>query len=70
MHIGFWWVSQKEGDQYTDLDVGGRIILRWILEKYDGVVWTGLIWLRIGIVEGSYGNGNEPSGSIKCWEIL
>jgi hypothetical protein len=29
-------------------DVGGRIILEWILERKDGVVWTGLIWLRIG----------------------
>jgi hypothetical protein len=25
----------------------GRIILRWILDKLDGVVWTGFIWLRI-----------------------
>jgi hypothetical protein len=25
-----------------------RIILRWILERWDGVVWSGLIWLRIG----------------------
>jgi hypothetical protein len=23
-------------------------ILRWILEKYDMVLWTGFIWLRIG----------------------
>jgi hypothetical protein len=35
--------SQKE-----DLDVGGRILLKWILEKWNGLVWTGLIWLRIG----------------------
>jgi hypothetical protein len=28
--------------------VGGRIILRWILERYDGVVWTGLIFVGIG----------------------
>jgi hypothetical protein len=27
---------------------GGRIILIWILERLDGVVWTGLVWLRIG----------------------
>jgi hypothetical protein len=27
---------------------GGRIILRWILERWDEVVRTGLIWLRIG----------------------
>jgi hypothetical protein len=26
-----------------DLDVGGRIILKWFLEKLDGMVWTGFI---------------------------
>jgi hypothetical protein len=30
------------------LDVGGRIMLKCILKKQDGVVWTALIWLRIG----------------------
>jgi hypothetical protein len=39
--------TQKESDQKEFLDVGGRIILRWIIEKYNRVVWTGLIWLRI-----------------------
>jgi hypothetical protein len=24
------------------------IILKCILERYDGVIWTGFIWLRIG----------------------
>jgi hypothetical protein len=24
------------------------IILEWILERWDGVMWTGLVWLRIG----------------------
>jgi hypothetical protein len=28
MHIGFWWESHKE-----DLDVGGRIMLKWILDR-------------------------------------
>jgi hypothetical protein len=37
-----------------------------ILERWDRVVWTGLVWLRIGT--GEY--GNEPSGSIKCWETI
>jgi hypothetical protein len=46
MHIGFWWESRKEGDHWEDLDVGGRIILEWILKRQDRVVWTGLIWLR------------------------
>jgi hypothetical protein len=33
MHIGFWWESQKERDDWEDLDVEGRIMLRWIFEK-------------------------------------
>jgi hypothetical protein len=32
-HIRFGWESQEERDHYEDLEVGGRIILRWILEK-------------------------------------
>jgi hypothetical protein len=27
---------------------GGLITLKWILKRQDGVVWTGLIWLKIG----------------------
>jgi hypothetical protein len=26
----------------------GRITLRWILENWDGVIWAGSIWFRIG----------------------
>jgi hypothetical protein len=33
MHIRVWWESQKDSDNWEDLDVGGRIILQWILEK-------------------------------------
>jgi hypothetical protein len=47
--INYWWVSQRERDNYEDQDVGGWIILGWILERWDGVLWTGLVWLRIGI---------------------
>jgi hypothetical protein len=34
--------------------VGGRVILGRILEKKDGVVWIGLICLRIGTSRGFY----------------
>ena len=34
------------------LDVDGRIILRWIFRKLEGVVGTGWSWLRIGTVGG------------------
>jgi hypothetical protein len=40
--IDYWWESQREGEHKEDQDVG------WILERWDGVMWTGLIWLRIG----------------------
>ena len=35
-----------------DEDVDGRILLRWILRKWEGVVGTGWSWLRIGTVGG------------------
>jgi hypothetical protein len=39
---------KKERYHKEDQDVGGWTILKWILERYAGVVWTVLIWLRIG----------------------
>jgi hypothetical protein len=42
-------VGKPEGkSHYEDKDVDGLIILGWILERWDGVMWTGLVWLRIG----------------------
>jgi hypothetical protein len=35
-----------------DLVIEGKMILEWILGKLDGKVWTGCIWLRIGISGG------------------
>ena len=37
----------RERDHWGDLDVDGRIILRWIFGKWEGV-GTGWRWLRIG----------------------
>ena len=38
----------RERDHWGDPDLDGRIILRWIFRKYEGVVGTGWSWLRIG----------------------
>jgi hypothetical protein len=41
MHIEFWWENNKERDHKEDLDIGGRIILKLVLDRI--VVWTGFI---------------------------
>jgi hypothetical protein len=45
-------VGKPEG--MRPLDVDGWITLKRILERYDGVVWIGLIWLRIGTSGGLF----------------
>ena len=44
----FWWGNLMERDHWGDQDVDGRIILRWIFRKWEGVVGTGWDRLRIG----------------------
>jgi hypothetical protein len=47
--IQFFWLENLKGrDHLEDLSIDGRIILERILGKYDGNIWTGFIWLRIG----------------------
>jgi hypothetical protein len=48
MHVRSYWEIHKERDREEDLDAGGRIILKWILEKCDRVVLTRLTCIRIG----------------------
>jgi hypothetical protein len=55
----------RERGHWGDPDVGGRIILRWIFRKLEGVVVTGWNWLRIGTVGGNFEYGKQTSGSIK-----
>jgi hypothetical protein len=40
------------------------MILKWILEKYNGVLWTEFVWLRIETSGGSCEYSNELSGYI------
>jgi hypothetical protein len=39
---GFSWESQKERDEYEYLVAGEMIILKCILEKWDGMDWIHL----------------------------
>ena len=48
MHTGFWWRNLREKAHLEDPGKDGRIILKCIFRKWDGGVWTELIWLRIG----------------------
>jgi hypothetical protein len=42
------WESLRERGHWGDQDIDGRIILRWIFRKLEGVVGTGWSWFRIG----------------------
>ena len=48
MHSEFEW-GRKEAI-LEDLGIDGRIILKWILKKENGRMWTELMWLRTGTI--------------------
>jgi len=50
--------------------VDGKIILRWNFRKLGVRAWTDRCGSGKGQVAGTCECGNEPSGSIKCWEFL
>jgi len=48
MCVARFWINMKARGHLGNLSVNGRTILKCILKKWDGRVWTGLIRLRIG----------------------
>jgi len=47
----------KKRDHLEDLSIEQRIILEWILKKWDEMAWTSLICLRVG----------ESGWSLRTW---
>jgi hypothetical protein len=47
-----WVGNSKKRDHYEDVDVGASIILKRILEKENGLVQTGFIWVRMSTTGG------------------
>jgi hypothetical protein len=44
MYTELWSERLKGRCHLEDVDVDGRIILKWVFEEYDEKVWKGCIW--------------------------
>jgi hypothetical protein len=47
VHTGFCWGNLRERDHLENLEINGRIILKWIFMRWDREAWFGFISLRI-----------------------
>ena len=70
MHTGSWWGNLGGGNHLEDPGLDGRIILKWILEKWDMGHGLGQSGSGQGHVAGSCECGNELSSFIKRGEFL
>jgi hypothetical protein len=46
LHAGFGRETLKERDHVGEINVDGRIILKWMVMKY-GIAWTGFVCVRM-----------------------
>jgi len=65
----FWWGNMNKRDHFRDVCVDGRIIVKWILNKYCccGLNSSGS---GQGTLESSCDYGKEPSSFIKHAKFL
>jgi hypothetical protein len=66
----FWWGSLIERDKLEGLHVGGRIILKEILKKYEGKRALDSSDSEEVQVIGCCVHGDETSDIVKCREFL
>jgi hypothetical protein len=59
-------VGKPEGNQWGDPDLDGRIILRWIFRKWEGLLGLNGAGSGYGQVAGTSEYGKELSGSINA----
>jgi hypothetical protein len=69
-YTGIWWGNLRERDHLGDPGIDGRINIKMDVKEVGCGVLTGSSWLRIVQMAGTCECGNEPSGSIKCVELL
>jgi hypothetical protein len=61
IRTNFSWGKVRVKDHLGDLEVNGRTVVKWVVQKQRMRMWIRLIWLMVGSCE----YDNEPSGSIK-----
>jgi len=52
MHTKFYSGNLRGRDHLEHIN--GRIILQWMLKKWDIKMWTGSIWARVGSSDGLF----------------
>jgi hypothetical protein len=69
VYTGCQWGDLRESNHLEDLDIDGRVILKWFFKKWDGepLDWSDS-WQ--GQMASCREYGNERSDFIKCGKIL
>jgi hypothetical protein len=63
VHAGFSWENLVERDFLEEAGIDGRIILKWIFNKWDwGIKWIDLVQDRVKSFWVPYNEGNFLTG--------